>query len=321
MAYKFPKRRTTEEFLRIAEIRHEGKYDYSHVNYITAHIKIEISCHRHGIFLQTPASHLNGNGCPKCKSEHIGNLCRNSTEYFIKKAIEVHQDKYDYSCSIYANARTPLNIRCKTHDIIFKQSPNNHISGKKGCPLCGDISTGSKRRKTQEEYLIYVSLLHNNKYDYSLVKYTGIKNKIWIICPIHGKFLQIAESHYVGHGCPTCDRSSGEIQIARYLQQHNIQFFEEYKFQDCYYKRALKFDFYIPQKNILIEFDGIQHFEPTSHFGGDEAFKQRLQRDIVKNEYCNRNHITLFRIKYTDDIYTRLNSLFMCKEIVCQVNR
>lgn len=109
-------------------------------------------------------------------------------------------------------------------------------------------------------------------------------------------------------GCPKCANkmSKGETIIYDYLKQNNIEFIKEATFKDCKDKQPLPFDFYIPNKNICIEYDGIQHFQPVN-FGGDatndKIYQQFLitqKHDQIKNSYCLQNNISLIRISYKD---------------------
>lgn len=124
----------------------------------------------------------------------------------------------------------------------------------------------------------------------------------------------IREDHLVrGHGCPICRNSMGEKQVKKYLKQHNIKFVPQYVFDDCKNIRELRFDFYLPDYNTCIEYDGIQHFEPVD-FGrkGEEYAIKRFEdlqiRDRIKNDYCQNNHIRLCRIKYTQNVKTTLDT-------------
>ena len=115
------------------------------------------------------------------------------------------------------------------------------------------------------------------------------------------------ESHWIktpvlkrGVGCPICKESKGEKTIREYLEKNNIEFKQEYKFKNCKYKKELPFDFYIPEYNLCIEFDGKQHFKPIEHFGGEEYFEIIQIRDKIKNNYCKDNGINLLRISYTE---------------------
>ena len=97
-----------------------------------------------------------------------------------------------------------------------------------------------------------------------------------------------------------CLKSLGEKKITELLISNNIKFTKQKKFDKCIYKRRLSFDFYLPEMNILVEYDGIQHFEPVKQFGGKESFDVNKIRDEIKNKYCEDNKIHLIRIKYID---------------------
>lgn len=121
---------TTEEFIEKSKQIHT-KYDYSLVDYKNNKTKVKIICPTHGIFVQTPTSHLSGNGCPYCSKNKKMN-----TESYINRANKIHNNKYDYSLLEYVNMHKKVKIICPTHG-VFEQSPQNHIKGV-GCSLCSN---------------------------------------------------------------------------------------------------------------------------------------------------------------------------------------
>jgi len=125
------KRLTTEQFIEKAKAIHSDKYDYSLVEYKNNRTKVKIICHEHGIFEQRSDSHLRGQGCSKCKG---GGKKKLTTEEFIKKAKNIHGDKYDYSLVEYKNNKTKVKIICPIHD-VFEQRPGSHLKGC-DCPKC-----------------------------------------------------------------------------------------------------------------------------------------------------------------------------------------
>lgn len=92
--------------------------------------------------------------------------------------------------------------------------------------------------------------------------------------------------------------SHGANEIREILIKNNIKFELEKYFSDCKDQKPLPFDFYLPDYNTLIEFDGEQHYKPVSNFGGEEKFKVQVLHDKIKNEYCLKNNIHLIRIPY-----------------------
>lgn len=288
-------------FISRAKLLHSNKFDYSNVDYINNRTKIKIICPIHGEFEQTPTNHLLNNGCIQCI-----NLKKSTKNDFIKRANKVHYNKYDYSKVEYIGSRNKIVIVCPEHG-EFIQRADAHLSGNK-CPVC-KINILKDLKISTTEFIIEAKNIHGNKYDYSLVEYTGSKSNIKIICSKHGVFKQRAENHRRGSGCPLCNGSKGEELISKYLNSKEIKYNREYKFSDCRNILPLPFDFYIPSTNTCIEYDGIQHHEPRDFFGGKEAFKELNKRDKIKDKYCKDNNIKLIRIKYNENTNKKLGEL------------
>jgi predicted RNA-binding Zn-ribbon protein involved in translation (DUF1610 family) len=128
-------RSNTAEFMERATAKHQGKYDYSLVNYTKSNENVTIICIVHGAFKQVASGHLAGRGCPKCGDERIAASQRQSVESFIARAKLVHGDKFDYSKVSYKTARVPVTIICPVHG-EFQQPPDGHIN--RGCRKCAD---------------------------------------------------------------------------------------------------------------------------------------------------------------------------------------
>lgn len=122
-----------------------------------------------------------------------------SQSEFINRAEEIHNHVYDYSLVRYVNTYTKVKIVCKMHG-VFEQDPHNHLKGK-GCPLCA-----SNHKLSKQDFVRKASAVHNNFYDYSSTNYIRNAGLVSIRCPIHGEFIQEANSHLQGHGCPECGR-------------------------------------------------------------------------------------------------------------------
>jgi hypothetical protein len=184
----------TEIFIQKAILKQGNIYDYSKVDYKKAIEKVIIICKIHGEFEQTPNNHLGGSGCINCidRTKRKDNI-----EDFIKKAILIHGDNYDYSKFIYINCKTKGIIICKIHG-EFEQQPSNHLQGKK-CSKCSGCY-----KPTTQEFIENSIKIHGNDYDYSKVEYIDNKTKVIIICKIHGEFEQQPSSHLQGNGCIIC---------------------------------------------------------------------------------------------------------------------
>lgn len=116
------------KFIEKANEKHNGFYDYSEIEYVNSTTKVKIICPIHGEFWQTPSSHAYGEKCPLCANINRGNLKRSNKEEFIKRAIEIHDNEYDYSKVEYHNAMEKVIIICPKHG-EFKMSPMGHLIG------------------------------------------------------------------------------------------------------------------------------------------------------------------------------------------------
>jgi len=136
-----------ESFVDRSNAVHSNLYDYSLVCYHNNFTKVKIICAKHGVFEIAPTSHLSGHGCAKCSFEKASFRLRGNTEDFIRKSVEVHGNKYDYSMASYENRGTKVKIVCPRHG-VFEQVAGGHAIGK-GCPKCGKEDTGLKKDLTR----------------------------------------------------------------------------------------------------------------------------------------------------------------------------
>ena len=291
-----------EKFIEKSNIKHHDKYDYSLIKeYVNNKKKVDIICKEHGIFNQRMNDHMiGGAGCTECV---IGRV-RLSTEDFIKKSKEMHNNKYLYSDNIsFKSNKDKVEINCGKHG-IFLQQVNSHLSGS-GCPNCRKLGKNLFIEKSNN--------IHNNKYKYDRVLLNNVNEKVIITCDKHGNFEQRASAHLDGQGCPSCRVSKGELEISKILNKNNIEFKIQYKFSECKNIKELPFDFYLPNYNICIEYNGEQHYRPVDYFGGDERFITQLKTDKIKEEYCILNNILLIVIKYNESVEDVLNEKLLLR--------
>lgn len=291
-------------FIEKAINKHGNKYNYSKVKYVNSHTKVCIICPTHGEFWQTPILHLKSQGCPKCYGNY--NYTKND---FIKKANNIHNCKYDYSKVEYVNSRTKVCIICPEHG-EFWQTPSSHLNGR-GCPICKRNFIGEYHRSDVQSFINKSIIKHGIKYDYSKVNYVNTHTKVCIICPEHGEFWQTPSDHLQGHGCNKCICSNAENEIRNLLTENHIHFEEQKKF-DWLGRQSL--DFYLPDHNIAIECQGIQHFEPIEYFGGPKKLEYVKQKDNVKKQLCEEHNIKiLYYVNYDYDfpyeVFTDKNKL------------
>lgn len=285
----------TCNFINRAKKIHNNKYTYSNAHYINSKLPITITCPIHGDFKQRGDFHIRGHGCPKCCANSRG-----STEEFIKRCKKIYgEDIYSYEKSVYTKCLNPITVTCSIHG-DFTKLAKDVLQGH-GCTYC------ARQYVPKKQLIAKFRQIHGSKYDYSLINYTGMKQKITIICPIHGKFSQSIPHHLKGSGCSQCSTSHGEKEIIKSLKRYGQEFKHEKMFSDCKNisnNRPLRFDFFLPDKKLIIEYDGVHHFTPINFGGRDreksiKSFERQKQNDCLKNIYCKSHNINLLRIPFT----------------------
>lgn len=282
-----PRKKTTEEY--IEECKEKG-LDLPIENYKGSNIKIKHKCKEGHIYEQKPNGHLYGNGCPICS----GNKRKTPKEH----VIECKQRGLDLPIEPYKNNNTKIRYRCsKGH--IYKQKPNSHLTGK-GCPVCN-----GKSMKTPKEYY---TLCQDNSYDTPIENYTKCDTKIKFRCNQGHIYEQRASSHLEGYGCPICKESHGEKFIRNYLDKNNVSYEPQKTFKDLKDKTYLSYDFFLPEQNILIEYQGVQHYQSIS-FGGQNYtdLKTQQHHDKLKREYAKKNGYKLLELHYSLDTQDKVN--------------
>ena len=285
------RKKSIEQFIKESRTVHGDKYDYSKVKYHNIDKKVCIICPEHGEFWQTPYHHLNGCGCPKCVGQG------KTTEDVVEEFKKIHGDKYDYSKVEYTNSLKKVCIICPEHG-EFWQSPTNHLNGC-GCPKCSNV-----KHKTTNEFIKESRTVHGDKYDYSKVEYVNAHTKVCIICPEHGEFWQTPNKHLLGHKCPKCSESIIEKEIRVLLDKEGIKYVKEKRFN---WMKTYRLDFYLPDYNIGIECQGIQHFTELKPYYKDFSLDKQLERDEDKFQLCLANGVSI--------LYFTLKSHFNFREI------
>lgn len=294
---------TTEGFIKRARAIHKNTYSYENAHYINNKTKITITCSVHGDFQQEPSSHLKGSGCVQCANSAMSF----TQESFIEKAKTIHGEKYDYSLVKYKNTKSKIRICCMKHG-VFQQSPEKHLLGN----ICPECRANSQYHSLKAGFIKKAKKLHGELYSYEKTDYIHSGAKTIITCKKHGDFEQLMRSHLRGHGCPVCSMSHGESAINVFLNSQNIAFETQKTFTDCRsnHNALLRFDFFVPSLNLLIEYDGKQHFKPVEVFGGMKGFLQCKKNDNIKNKYAKANNITLLRIAFNENIHEKLLTFF-----------
>ena len=142
--------------------------------------------------------------------------------------------------------------------------------------------------------------ISSNENELLSTKYINNAEKLKIKCNKGHVFYMAFSTYISGHRCPICNISKGEKRITEILDKYDVEYITQKSFDDCKFKNKLPFDFYLPSYNILIEYDGKQHYEIVEHFGGLDGFILTKIRDTIKDIYCKDNDIKLIRIPYWD---------------------
>ncbi|WP_157208567.1 PDDEXK family nuclease [Mariniflexile maritimum] len=301
---------TFETFLSQAKEIHGDKYDYSEVEWKNTRTKITIICPIHGSFTQIPQNHIRLKcGCRKCGREIARTkVNKYNTPYFLKSAKKVHGNKYDYSNTICFNATDKVEINCPVHG-KFKQNANQHLQGH-GCPKCNFDQMAKDRAMGKELFITKAKELFGDKYNYSKVDYVNGKKNVCIICPEHGDFEVSPNNHLSKKSvCPTCNESKLERELATILDEQNIIYERQKRFK---WLGRQSLDFYLPEHDMAIECQGIQHFKPVD-FGGkgvksaNRLFEKNKKRDDSKLTKCLTHNIQMVYIidneEYLDNKY------------------
>lgn len=292
-----------EEFIKRSKLCHTEEYDYSKVNYIDYTTKVCIICKEHGEFWQRPDKHLRGQGCPKCGAEKCKRtMFKNDKETFFRKAKEKFGDYYDLSKVNYIDAKTRVEIICPIHG-SFWQTPDRFLHSKIGCQKCA-----KNHHYTLEEWINRANSIHHYKYSYDKnIEYKNCFQKMIITCPKHGDFIQEANSHLQGCGCPKC-----QIRLNQNKLYYNL--LDRFCSEKILYEASPKwlgrqhFDIYFPKYNIAIEYNGEQHYYPIDYFGGEEKFKECQRLDQLKQEKCKQNNciLIIFKYDYNEDYFEQV---------------
>lgn len=286
-----------EDMIDKSEQVHGKFYDYSQLTPTTNRDKSTIICPNHGPFKQRMYMHIvREQGCPKCEGYNM------DTDEFIKQSQKVHNKRYTYPKTVFKGKRKKLIVTCDIHG-DFEQRAYSHLIGV-GCPYCAGCS-----RSNNDEFIRKSNLIHEYTYDYSRVNYKNAHTPVEIGCGKHGYFWQTPNKHLSGHGCPKCFYSKGEIMIEKLLKDNNIKYVPQKKFHDCLFKRNLQFDFYLPDYDVCIEYDGEQHTTNYRFEKDLERLKVRKIRDQIKNIYCEEKGIKLIRISHKEDIKDKLKDI------------
>ena len=298
------RRKTTEQFVQELVEIFGNSFVYDEIEYINSKTKVKIFCKKcKRFFYSKPDTLLKGCGCGFCNGK--GRTTQDILELFYKK----HGDKFLYYPFSYKCEHDKIKIRCNKCGCDFLQSIKIHLQGH-GCPYCANNIKFTKKMFIEKLEKIY----GNNFFGYDKLEYNGTDRLVCLFCKKCKKyFYRTPHKLLSGFGCQHCSISIGEEKIIKILNKNNINFVYQKIFKNCKYKHPLRFDFYLPDYNLCIEFQGEQHYNPQiminlckSKKDGIKKFQNQQIRDQIKRDYCKSCGINLLEIKYNENIHESL---------------
>lgn len=246
-----------------------------------------------------------GVGCTECSKNKLREIAKSK-----RHSIEQVR-KYLSSFQImlleeeYLGNDKKMKCFCHTHGEFY----SDWINMRKANHPCAKCARLNKKVDTETPLVKLKEAI--NKEQYKIVgEYVNSKTKIEVFCfKCESSFFIRPDHLRNGIGCPCSSPiSKGEQRIKEVLLKHNISFTTQKTFYDCIGKRkGLRFDFFLDELNILIEFQGEQHYKPVEVFGGEKGFKEQQQSDKIKKEWAKKNNIKLLEIRY--DEYDKIQEI------------
>ena len=233
-------------------------------------------------------------GCRKCYY-----LTITMTDQAFKKILKEKHDGTIIPLEKYKTSKHKIQVKCLGCSKKYYIQPKTVM--RHGCHNCAN-------RKTHSEFVKELKKVSNGEI-VSLTKYTTMRGRILVRhkCGYEWKVTAGELIRKDPAGCPLCATSKGNKTIFTLLKRKKINFETEKRFKDCKYKIPLPFDFYIPSKKLLIEYDGEQHFIAVDFWGGTKGLEERIYKDKTKDNWVKKKKMKLLRIKYSDDIKAKID--------------
>lgn len=267
------------------------------------------------IYSQIASEAKSGKGCLNCSRNKFIGCQLKDKQTFETEFSSLSNGEYEL-LSEYENDNSKIQIRHLACGYAYEVAAGAFLQGRR-CPKCALQERAKKQTWTQEFFEKFVR--KNGDDDYEVVgNYVNSQTKIAIRHKSCGHVYDVAPREFVqGKRCPSCNSSHGEQKIEKWLKLKKYDFERQFKFDDCKVKRQLPFDFAVFKNEnvIVIEYQGIQHYQPISLFGGDSGYRKRVRYDNIKREYCKKNHIELIEIPY---YYDDEKMFYTIKEKLCQ---
>lgn len=294
---------------------HGDFYDYSKVEYVRSNVNVIIVCPVHGEFTKTPSRHIHRkSGCSKCQGYGL------TTKEWVDRFKTVHGNKYNYDKFIFQKALKKSTITCPKHG-DFTQTPNGHCGGR-GCPSCKIDRIVETHAYSFMEFIEIARSVHGGKYKYVESSYVNASSDVVVECKLHGRFIQNANSHLYGRGCPKCGLLSRSekrrLGKDEFVERSLIAHDNFYTYDDVEYKNV--------EEKVVITCPKHGNFlqTPHSHLDGRGCHScAKDSRDVLcgyglngyygtekpSNLYVLKLNDSFIKVGLAKEIHSRMNTI------------
>lgn len=270
-------------------------------SYANNHTKIQVRHNKCGsVYEVQPYAFLQGKRCPYCYGTP-----KKTDAQFKQEVFDLVGDEYAFLDS-YIDNKTKIRVRHNKCGHVYEVRPRDFFSHHSRCPYCS-----GRMHKTNQQFQREVFDLAGNDYTF-LDDYVNDDTKIRVKHNECGNIYEVQPTSFLqGHRCPYCNSPKGETIITKILNNLDIYFEYQKTFDELRDAQPLSYDFYIPEQSILIEYQGIQHYQPIDYFGGNATFKYQQKHDKMKADYAKDNGYNLIAVPYTENTFSKIKKYLL----------
>jgi uncharacterized protein with PIN domain len=264
--------------------------------YVNSQTKIRVKHNKCGnVYEVQPRAFRSGTRCPYC----YGKIKKTDAE-FKKEVYDLVGNEYIF-LEPYQGTLTKLKVRHNKCGNTYEIRPVDFLRGIRCLHCHGNI------RKTNDQFKKEVFDLVGSDYTV-LDAYINNATKLRVKHNICGNVYKVRPVDFLSHQtrCPYCSSPKGELLINKILKSLGIEYEYQKTFEDLKDVHLLSYDFFIPSQNILIEYQGQQHYQPVDYFGGETTFKRQQNHDKMKSDYAKLHEYNLIAIPYTEDTFAKI---------------
>ena len=315
--------KTTESFIKELQVLYRDDYDYSQTEYVNSRTSVAVRCKKHDkTFKRSTQNILLGYGCPDCMKEQgktFADMVENNydkskgkpmtNEVFCQRVRKIYGNRYTFEPTQYVNKRTPVLLHCAYCGEDVSVHPDSILRG------TGHICVGASKHTDNEirwrRFIDKAVEVHGMKYLYPWRETSFDNTRVPFVCLEHGLMYHTSGTFLRGSGCPICEHSAmtkGEQLIDEALKKMNVEHIYQYRLpvSDLFTQSVRSYmyaDFYLPDHNMIIEFNGKQHYEYVAHFHRhkENSFEEQQIRDDGLRLFCREHNLRLLEISYKDE--------------------